>query len=69
MGTQRWCPCGFVAVWRRDELSRLKDTSDVLLLCGHDGPGRLNVDLMKDFRVNNIHMHCTRDFMYMDKND
>lgn len=38
-------------------------------LSGHDGPGRLNVELMKDFRVNNIHMHCTRDFMYMDKND
>lgn len=39
--TQRWCPCGFVAVWRRDELSRPRDTSDVLLQCAHDGPGRL----------------------------
>ena len=38
---QRWCRCGFVAVWRRDELSRLRDTCDVLLLSVHDGPGRL----------------------------
>lgn len=30
--TPRWCPCGFAVAWRRDELSRLRDTSDVLLL-------------------------------------
>lgn len=41
MVMQRWCRCGSVAVWRRDELSRLRDTSDTLLLSAQDGPGRL----------------------------
>lgn len=41
MGMQRLCPCGFVAVWRRDDLSRLSDTCDVLPLSKHDSPGHL----------------------------
>lgn len=41
MVMQRWCRCGFVAVWRRDAPSTLRDTSDVLVLSIHDGPGRL----------------------------
>lgn len=31
MEMQRWCRCGFVAVSRRGELSRLRDASDVHL--------------------------------------
>lgn len=37
MEMQRWCRCGSVAVWRRDELSRRMDASDVLKLSTLEG--------------------------------
>lgn len=54
MGMQRWCPCGFVAVWRRDELSWRSDSSDFFLPSDRDGPGCLPPSLwtlLKSFRV------------------
>lgn len=54
MGMQRWCPCGFVAVWRRGELSQRSVSSAFLLPSDRDGPGCLTPNLwtlLKSFRV------------------
>ena len=65
--TPRWCPCGFVAVWRREELSRLRDTSDVAPPRLH-GPERFESwTLIKGFRAKYIQKYYSSDLLYTDK--